>query len=616
MKHWKRISILFLFAFMLLFPTGIKAQERFDITDYEVYIKVHEDGLLEIDEQYEMYFYSSAHGFYRNIPVRYEMDWGDQGRKTYYFPVSDVKVYGDPYEVDKESEGVQIKIGDPDRYVNGNKTYHLSYKMQMRDLMIDQDYFYFNLIGGFDCTIEKIHFTIEMPKSFNEDALKFYGETDTIYSKSGNTISGTILNPLSNYDNLTIYLPLGKNYFEFQPIADYSWAIYMLSGVLLLVSFILYLKFGKRTAPVVTVEFEAPRGLGSAGVGYVIDGVVNNEDVISLIIEFANKGYLKIVDHKDSDQMKLIKVKEIDDSLTGYEKSFFLSLFTSGDEVTLKQLKDRHFGDQIQNTKEMISNHFHLKKNRVFSGASLAVQILLMIFSGFCAAGLAFAAYYQVVGMAEVAIFPFLIIWPLLSISTLIWIFIARQKHAYSTGKKIMIMILACICHLVPFFIAFVYLRNNLISYVVALVYTICMIFMIATSGKRTAVGNKWLGQILGLKKFILEAEKDRLEMLVHDDPSYFYSILPYAYVLGISDTWSKKFESINIQSPDWYVGANGDVFSTIMWMHYFNSTMHTLNSTLPSSITPPKSGSGGFSSGGGGGFSGGGFGGGGGGSW
>lgn len=179
-----------------------------------------------------------------------------------------------------------------------------------------------------------------------------------------------------------------------------------------------------------------------------------------------------------------------------------------------------------------------------------------------------------------------------------------------------MMMILACICHLVPFFIAFVYLRNNLISCVVALVYTICMIFMIATSGKRTAVGNKWLGQILGLKKFILEAEKDRLEMLVHDDPSYFYSILPYAYVLGISDTWSKKFESINIQSPDWYVGANGDVFSTIMWMHYFNSTMHTLNSTLPSSITPPKSGSGGFSSGGGGGFSGGGFGGGGGGSW
>ena len=50
--------------------------------------------------------------------------------------------------------------------------------------------------------------------------------------------------------------------------------------------------------------------------------------------------------------------------------------------------------------------------------------------------------------------------------------------------------------------------------------------------------------------------EKDKLEMLVNDNPNYFFDILPYAYVLGVSDIWSKKFESIAIAPPTWYVGT------------------------------------------------------------
>ena len=37
--------------------------------------------------------------------------------------------------------------------------------------------------------------------------------------------------------------------------------------------------------------------------------------------------------------------------------------------------------------------------------------------------------------------------------------------------------------------------------------------------------------------------EKDKINELVEENPNYFYDILPYAYVLGVSDKWSKKFE-------------------------------------------------------------------------
>ena len=112
---------------------------------------------------------------------------------------------------------------------------------------------------------------------------------------------------------------------------------------------------------------------------------------------------------------------------------------------------------------------------------------------------------------------------------------------------------------------------------------------------------------------FLETAEKDKLESLVHDDPSYFYNILPYAYVLGVSDAWIKQFEGIAIAPPEWYESA--DTFDYYRFNRSLNRTIHSASRVMNSI---PQS-SGGSSSGGGfsgGGFSGGGSGGGGGSSW
>lgn len=410
---------------------------------------------------------------------------------------------------------------------------------------------------------------------------------------------------------LTVYLPLGENYFEFEAIPNYSMIVILVSMIALALSFLLYLKFGVKEKPIVSVEFSAPDNLGSAGVGYVIDGVVNDKDVLSMIIDFANRGYLTIYD-SEHDTI-LTKKKEMDEKCNGYEKSFFKALFDNRDEVSCEELKEQHFGDQIQVSKGMVRSHFQTHENKVFTGSSVSIQVVLMILAGMAVGLLSFAGYYQKVGMIEVAIVPLLILWPLMSASMVFWIILSRQKYAYSKGKIIAFSLLAVICH-IAVFLGSLFFIHGWIGRIFVIIYTLLVIYMIATCGKRTEQGNRWLGQILGLKTFIQEAEKDQLEMLVNDNPSYFYHILPYAYVLGISDTWSKKFESINLVSPDWYTSYNSSTFSTIFWMSRFNTTMSALNA-LPGAITPSSSGTGGFS-GGGGGFSGGGFGGGGGGSW
>ena len=615
MRYLKKVFVLLLCLFVFASPLHVQAQENFNIDNYSVEIQVNEDGSLNVHEKIDMTFTDYVHGFYRNIPIKYNMNWGDMGKKTYYFPVYDIEVLNEPYEVDSESDGVQIKIGDPDEYVYGPKTYDIRYTIQTRDLGIDQDYFYYNLIGFFDCQIQHVDFSITFPKPVDASTLDIPEHENVVTEMQGNVIRGETLSPLYNYQSLTIYLELGKNYFDFVPIADHTNMAMIVCAVILVVCILLYLKFGRKTKPLVTVEFNAPKGLSSAGVGYVIDGEVNTEDVLSLIIDFANRGYITIYDGEEDTSIK--KIKDIDPACAGYERTFFNALFKEGEEVSLKELQERHFGDQIRNTKEMIFNYFHLKENKIYSNGSLTIQIVMTILAGLALGLLTSTTYYHQTGMIDLAILPLIILWPLLSASMIFWIILSRKRHVYSNAKTMLISTLACIIHLILLLVSLIFLKENIAAFIFVTAYTIAMAYMIATSGKRSAIGNRWLGQILGLKDFIMEAEQDRLEMLAEEDPSYFYHILPYAYVLGISDVWSKKFESINIPSPVWYSSYDASTFTTVLWMSHFHATMHSFDS-LASAITPPSSSSGGFGGGGfsGGGFSGGGFGGGGGGSW
>ena len=117
---------------------------------------------------------------------------------------------------------------------------------------------------------------------------------------------------------------------------------------------------------------------------------------------------------------------------------------------------------------------------------------------------------------------------------------------------------------------------------------------------KRTEYGNEILGKLKGFKNFLVTAEKDKLEAMVMQDPTYFYNILPYTYVLGVSDKWIKKFESISIQAPNWYDSPN--VFDIATFGSFMNNTMTSAQSAMSSSPSSDSSGgsSGGGSSGGG----------------
>ena len=147
------------------------------------------------------------------------------------------------------------------------------------------------------------------------------------------------------------------------------------------------------------------------------------------------------------------------------------------------------------------------------------------------------------------------------------------------------------------------------IAYIVGIICVALMMVTYKFMPKRTTFGNEMLGKLRGFKNFLETAEKEKLEALVNENPTYFYDILPFTYVLDVSDKWIKNFETISMQAPTWYNSSS--TFDIVYFNTFINSTMTRANAAMSSS--PHSSGSSGSS---GGGISGGGSGGGGGGSW
>ena len=79
--------------------------------------------------------------------------------------------------------------------------------------------------------------------------------------------------------------------------------------------------------------------------------------------------------------------------------------------------------------------------------------------------------------------------------------------------------------------------------YPLGIICVFVMLFCFQHSRKRTAFGKEMLGKITGFKNFLESVEKEKMEELILENPAYYYEILPYVYVLDISNKWITGLE-------------------------------------------------------------------------
>lgn len=583
----KRLLTAFGFVYLTLLVSAVPVAAQADTTviknfhaEYAIYNDVH-GGRMEVVETFAIQFTPNTekHGPIRAIPTKYQ-------NVDHRLRIISVKKDGqdEPYSTSSQNDNRVLKIGHADVFVTGQThTYELRYEVRnIINFLEDKDFdeWYWDINGDqWSHPFENVSGEVRMPEDWDFQGLPSascytgrFGITESVCTiartETGFTFAAD--KTLLANENLTVAVPLHKGLFEPRNTSDWLREnVLQFAGItcglaLAAVSFRQWYLWGRdhKGRGTIVPQFEPPKGLTPAEVGLLNDYYVHDSDLTATIIDLAVRGYIRIHD-EETKKLGVLKSRSFTLELTNakfaglkqHEKSLLNALFkttTVGTKQVVKDLDRDSMYRTVTGVRSQLKKSL-TKEYGLFDAsptrAYVIVGITLGIITGLFIFGAATAGWGWIVG-----------------------------------------------------------------SIVAALVSIWALIFM----GRRSHAGVEAYEHIKGLKLYMDTAEKDRLAMMQSVDRPYaepshtvelYEKLLPYAVALGVEKSWSKQFENIYKQQPDWYTG-NMSTFNAVYFTNSLASGISSMNSGFSASTSSTSSGSGG------GGFSGGGGGGGGGGSW
>ena len=620
--NFKRV-FAFLFAFILCFGCiDVYADDGgYTIDDYKVNAIYHSNNTIDVKEVINVNFSSNRHGIYRNIP---ETMYVNRDEK-YKLSIKNITVLNDEYEVDYDSGNRVIQIGSEDYTIIGPHTYTLTYTIVIpEDYHSNLDFIYYSVLGNnWDTTINHFSFDIQFEKALTE---KEMSNIQVFSGNLGNQSNDLNVTPIitstsisgSAYDigpkqAITIFSKLRKNYFvgakqTTSKVPFVFLGLAILFGLYSLVRCLLL----KKTHITPIVNFYPPKDMDPAMVGTIVDESVDQEDLMALIPYWTSKGYLTI--SETSDDLILTKVEGHEPPVLNHQKKIYKGLFKYKDSVKLSKLSS-DFGKAINDAKEALNNEFSGDKKLSKIDHGFVTTILAMICMIVC---ILFNTRYSIVDN---------LIETILATFTFVIMMVMNYSAAASSvfnKNKLGVLKKALSVALVLVVVYFIYRQTQSIVSIVS--FEFMVIGIVATtlpilfSSKFNVVSDYFksvAGDLLGFKDFIEKAEVPQLERLSAENPSYYYDVIPYAMVFGLSEMWTKKFSTIPLAQPDWYDSYYSDPYTSYFYYRMLTRSMYEpIHQNLLDYQTEQMKSTADSMGSSFGGFSGGGAGGGGGGSW
>lgn len=595
-------------------------------------VKWNNDRTCHVKQSLEVEYLDNqpSHGIYVDIPV----NSGERVRGLKVIATSEYRYAKIPYSLEHENgyNIVRVVVGDEDRTFSRGQTMQcvLEYDYITPKHPDGADILDINPIGyGWTSPIVSARVSVTFPsapKSADGDygvwvgGRKYSGKITVKDEGKTYIIETNNIEPFKGV-RFKYLMPSGvlKSYLNLESILTIA-----IGGVLVVATVLLMLFVGRDKPLTPVVDYYPPRIDGMNGekrhmlpvqMGKIIDGTCSNTDVTSLIFYWANKGYLAI-EERDDGEIYLEKLKNVD-AVTHYERTMFDNLFSKvkpdndGKVIVSVSSLSGKFASTISSTKTAVNDEYSGKLYKT------GFTVLSRFFTVLCAIyGLGFAVFSSLrIGSGFFNFGGIIVILPVL-LSAGMGTILSRQYVKLSVNIRRMLLIALFAVTLIVSIGVMLIIPTDVMSWTEKALFALFLGVSSALSPfltVRTDFYTEQLNNIIGFRNFLRDAEKDRLEMLLKDDPQYYYDILPYANVLGVSKIWADKFSGLTIEPPTYYHGYGYNMFDIYVMTRLTSSIGNSL------SYVPPKSSSGSFSggghsSGGGGGF--GGFGGGGGGRW
>ncbi len=627
---------LFALLFSLLFaPTAapISASaasgDVIKMHEYRVEMDIHADRTVRVQEWMDVEFYSTRSMFYRALPVE----------NARYFAIT-AKCLGNS-QTGEQNAAFDFEVADNpdiDGFIDFNCrggtscgkrwTYYFSYTMENGWNAASRDNGMILDVIGFGATVDihNVKGTLRFPYAVDESSIKTYvgygneqtqNGLQTTLSADKKTFSFTTDKLSVNYNpDYDIYVADGvsvdfcfaqdrfDSYFVTRSFNGETWII-VLGGVLAIAAGVLIaVLLGKKREIVPIVNLKAPDDMDPLKMGKLLDGVVDNEDITSMIYYFAHKGYMQ-VDLTNPDEPVFIKrVEELPENAPYYQKTLFDGLFTKGDRVTPTDLQN-HFYTSVERALMQVPKQKMYDTRSIF--VSLSGSLIALAFTTIVClilAGVRLGNGYAF-GLGITFFIPLAIIFVLR---------LVRENYRYKWKKWLINLFVGIeLAVAVIFTLLFAFLIGNHVLTEFEKLAISAFAFGTAFTTKglftRTEKYCQTLGHILGFKQFIVVTEEDKIKFMLQENPELYFKVLPYAQVLGVTDEWESKFANITMQPPTWCTGY----YSTFDYLYLSRCMRSAMVVSMRAPDTSGGRGIGGTGGGGSfGGFGGGGFGGGG----
>ena len=615
---------IFLIIIAAVFCCGMLFAEDYEISSMKIDVNVGRNAVHEIKEDYVFNYMGPHHGFFRYIPYKY--DQGDVKRNV---RISRVEC-SEEFESESEDGFYIMKIGSADKYLTGMVPYTISYRYDIgADTNSGYDEFYLNLVGdGWEVPIRSASFRVFVPCSASEAQIwittGYRGSTQQLPFSVSETEGGIVITgsvpDIAPRQAVTIRVQLPDGWYQDARRATdlrglFTRLAWIASFVVLALAIILKFTLGRDRMPIIHARFSPPEGMSPLPVGYVADNTVDDKDMTSMIYYWADAGYLRIEEPKKN-KFEFTKLKNLPLDTPSYERRLFNAFFRKGEHIALKDVGGESFYEAIVEVKKDVEDYFSGDRcltDDLTQGLSFLVNALAFVPPILFALSVTFSEYIE-----RFFMIAFLVIAVFLNFSGQAGLASAIKKR-FITKNKFFLYVIPVIPFVVYYFftLGFAAFSELYADSVLLLVCTVCSFASVCfgeTMIRRSRYGNKLFEEIFGYREFIDKTSVDELKMMIKETPDLYYHVLSYAIVLGLEDTWAKKFESITIEPPSWYVG------DYMLNAYFFSRMSARMQGSLNTSFMAAKGGGGSRLIGGGGfgssGFSGGGFGGGGGRAW
>lgn len=634
MTFFRRLLAAFAIA---LLPSAAHAEER--ILRFFSDVQIQKDASLHVTETLDVRAERNAinHGIFRDFPTRYRGPNGSQVRVGFEFEGATLDGRPVPASTEVVSNGVRIKIGDPEAYVDvGEHRYVIRYRTDRQiGRFKDFDELYWNVTGnGWQFPIDVAEARIRLPEAARFSRPSAYtgaqGSTEssaTIVDDKPGEISLRTTRSLNPYEGLTVAAAFPKGVLAPPSQSDQTkwwFADYgpPAVGVLSLLGLGIFYYFAwaragrNPRAGTIVPLFSPPDGLSPAGMRYVTKMGADNRAFAAALVDMGVRGHVRLVEEdggffgRDKTRLERLSSPE---PLPPEEEAALRNLCTTGESILMVQKNHAKFSAA---QKALGDNLKAAYEGKLFNrNWGWTVAGLLLFFAALWATAAAITA-----ATGGASSWTILVTIGCIAVAVLL----APLIHGSSATGKCLLTVAMLIAGGLAFASGMPVLFGALNSgWLLPLLFPALAIVLVIPAfwwiAAPTREGRKVLDRIAGFKQYLSVTEQERLDRMhppEQDTPKLFERYLPYAIALGVENRWADRFASVlaaaaaqGTQGFGWYSGRSDP------WNNpgrFVDSVGSSLSSTVSSASTAPGSSSGS----GGGGSSGGGGGGGGGGGW